>query len=358
MPGGVTKRHHVVPQTYMKKWCYSGDSVFTYDKDKRVSESRNIDSILWEPYFHAIKAGSLYTTKTALNNIFGFLDMYTIKYNGEELITHKRQNECYQYFEEWEILNADGTAVTQKQRNIIKHQLDNSVDNTIEERWSKELENGWPEVSDHLYSKLHAISVKDPDAYLTYDDYEKLIRYFIMFDWRGESGNATLNELMEFFDGLFPLPEDDKKIPYKERVYKSDKTVIDEIKHASMLHFYDQFLDNRDGMKKIYDAFINNLTFCFMLNKNSDYVTSDNPAYEFINENGQKEMYFIATPKVVIALLKKDPEKPGAYIIQKLSPPEVEEINKKTYDHGTMIISKKPINENAYQQNEAKGPVD
>lgn len=339
------KRHHKVPQTYMKKWCYSGDAVYTYNKTTKKNEPRNIDNIMWETYFYAIKAGSLYTTTGALEHIFGPLRDYDIKHEGKLLSSLEELNQHYTFFDEWEILNPDGTAITKKNRNIIKTQLENAVDNTIEERWSKELENGWPEISDHLYSKLHAITVKDPEAYLTEDDYKKLIRYFIMFDWRGEVGNATLNELMDFFDGAFPLSEDEKVIPEENRIYKSDETVIDEIKHATMLHFYDQFLDERDGMKKIYDAYLDNLTFCFILNKKSNYITSDNPAYEFINERGEKVMYFVATPKVVISLVKKDKTQPGAYIIQKASPVEVDEINKKTFEYGNLIISKQPIQE-------------
>ena len=69
----------------------------------------------------------------------------------------------------------------------------------------------------------------------------------------GENSNATLNWFMDFLKDIFLFDKSDMVIPEEKRIYRSDKTVFDEIKHAAMLRFYEQLLDNRDGMKKIYE---------------------------------------------------------------------------------------------------------
>lgn len=31
----AAKNQHIIPRTYMRNWCYSGDSVWTINKNKR-----------------------------------------------------------------------------------------------------------------------------------------------------------------------------------------------------------------------------------------------------------------------------------------------------------------------------------
>lgn len=90
MQGTMSKLHHKVPQTYMRAWCFSGESVHTYDKETKKLLNRNISTILAENYFHSIKAGSLYTTPKALNKIFESLDQYTVKLNGNAFAIGQR----------------------------------------------------------------------------------------------------------------------------------------------------------------------------------------------------------------------------------------------------------------------------
>lgn len=344
MQGTMSKLHHKVPQTYMRAWCFSGESVHTYDKETKKLLNRNISTILAENYFHSIKAGSLYTTPKALNKIFESLDQYTVKLNGKVLDSKDELNQNFQDYDEWEITYPNGNKVSKKKRNEIKQQLISISDDTLEKRWSSELENGWPSISKNLYTRLHKILIKDPDEILTFEDFKKLIKYFIMFDWRGKNSNATLNWFMDFLKDIFPFDKSDMVIPEEKRIYRSDKTVFDEIKHAAMLRFYEQLLDNRDGMKRIYESYLANLTIIFLLDRNSDLITSDNPAYETVDENGNKVPIFVATPKVLIMLAKKDPLEPNAYKIKQMDQQEVEYYNNKTFEQASFIISKKELN--------------
>ena len=73
-------------------------------------------------------------------------------------------------------------------------------------------------------------------------------------------------------------------------------------------------------------------------------ITSDNPAYETVDENGNKVPIFVATPKVLIMLAKKDPLEPNAYKIKLMDQQEVEYYNNKTFEQASFIISKKELN--------------
>ena len=74
---GEAKAHHRIPQTYMRSW---GDNVWIYDKEKDLSEQRNVDSILKMNFFHSIKAGSVFQTPESLNKIFKSLETYKISF--------------------------------------------------------------------------------------------------------------------------------------------------------------------------------------------------------------------------------------------------------------------------------------
>lgn len=81
----------------MKAWCFSGESVWVYDKGTKKSEIRNIGSIMGFNQFHSIKAGSFFTTQKALNMIFAPLEdkvVLDVDEDGtqEELKTKKDLN--------------------------------------------------------------------------------------------------------------------------------------------------------------------------------------------------------------------------------------------------------------------------
>lgn len=164
-----------------------------------------------------------------------------------------------------------------------------------------------------------------------------------MYDWRGEEGNATLNNFMNWLRELVPIFDSESNDYTTIKNFGFNDTIIEEIKHASSLKFYEQLLDNKEGMKKIYDAYAQQLTVIFLLDRDASLFTSDNPAFELIDEDGLKKPILAITPKVLMMLARKDPEKPLSYMINRLSPKEVEYFNKQIFNHGNMIVSKRPI---------------
>ncbi len=339
----VSKYHHKVPQTYLKSWCFSGDAIHTYNKNLSKIEDRNISNILGENYFYSIYAGSLFATDESLKKIFGFLKDFSITMDGKELTSLRELNEKFEEYDNWEIYYPNGKIVPKKGRNKIKQQILSTTDDTLEKRWSQEFENDWGRIVTNLYSRLVRILSKDPDECLTYNEFLSLIRYYIMYDWRGEEGNSTLNDFLKWLGKFVPI-FDYKLTDYTTiKNYGFNDTIIEEIKHASSLRFYEQFLDNKGGMKKIYDAYVKELTVIFLLDRNSSLFTSDNPAFELIDEDGLKKPILAITPKVLMMLARKNPEEPLSYIINRLSPEEVEYYNKQIFNHGNIIVSKQPF---------------
>ena len=118
----------------MKPWCFRGNTIWVFNKNTGEWHARNIEKICGVNYFHSIRANSLYVTPEALSEIWGFLNAYQITLDGEPLTTHEQRHRAFQSFDNWEILNPDGTFVKKSKRNDIKNQIQNARYNNIEEQ--------------------------------------------------------------------------------------------------------------------------------------------------------------------------------------------------------------------------------
>jgi len=334
--------HHLIPQTYMKPWCFSGNSIWVYDKSSQKSKPHNIENICGINYFHSIRAGSLYASQDSLNKIWSFLLPYHISINGKALDTTGDMNRHYSEFDHWEIKYPNGAKVNKKNRNIIKQRIKQSKVNDIEEQWNVQFENDWRETSQLLYEKIQKIQEGEP-IFLTAHDSSTIMKYIIMFDWRGAIGNEQLNELLEFIDNqIFSFSEID--IPQNDRTYQSDKTALDEIRHAYLLKTYDEFLSGSGTMQKALESYEENLTFIFMLTSSGDkFITSNNPSFMFKNAEGYNEHVFVALPSLLISLAKKDKEHPHAYKIAYLETEQVKQYNQVIFENASMILSSEQL---------------
>lgn len=227
----VAKIQHLIPQTYMRPWCYSGDSVWTIDKKDNAYQirTRNIEKINTVNFHYDIKAGDLYTTAQSLKYIFGFLDDYEIYFEGTKL-DHNTMNRNYYNIERWDILKPDGKPTNKKERNLIKDTLQKARYTFIETEWSKQYENSWSTFILEIERKVVSMKAGGKDQ-LTSFDMEMLMKYLIMFDWRSKIGNSILDEIFDFFCGVFPEFRI-TAIPRDDRVHQEDQTIIDEIRNA------------------------------------------------------------------------------------------------------------------------------
>lgn len=330
--------HHLIPQTYMKPWCFNAKSIWVYDKTAQISEVRNIENICGINYFHSIRAGSLHASEKSLSKIWGFLLDYHISLNGETLSSAEMLNRHYNDFDEWEILYPKGAKVNKADRNSIKQRIQQTKDNDIEEQWSFQFENAWAALSETLYTVLSDIKLKKPVS-LTTKAASDLMRYVIMFDWRGFKGNEQLNEALSAIDAIFPTPLSSIGIPMEDRTHPMYKTAMDEIRHNYLIHAFEQFLENDGVMYEHQRLHEENLTFLFLFAADgTSFLTSDNPSFTFLNKAGYREQFLAVLPKLAISLAKKDPDNPYSYKIIELSKDETDEYNYQIFAYAERVV--------------------
>ncbi|MHB8132465.1 MAG: DUF4238 domain-containing protein [Mobilitalea sp.] len=181
---GDAKYHHLIPRTYMKPWCFKNKSIYVYDKKTGCINTHNIDNFCGVDYYHSIKAGSLYTSPQALEYLYGFLKDYKIEYNGQLIETLQEKNQSFNNFNQWIIRYPNNKIVNKKDRNVLNQRIKQNIYNEIEQQWNQQYENNWKTIIDTVSDKLVRIKSGE-NLFLTSDDADTLMRYIIMFDWRG-----------------------------------------------------------------------------------------------------------------------------------------------------------------------------
>ena len=342
----VTKYHHRIPQTYIKAWCFSGDSVWFYDKETCESKVRNIGSIMGVNYFHSIKAGSIFTTDKALDMIFAPLEGLKVFYahedgTREELKSKEDFNRYYFDFGNWIIQDGFGIVVPRKQRNILYNKISQASDNSIEEEWSRKYENGWSDLIKEIHQML--VDIHNHKSIMLTDKAADIIMdYFVMFQWRSSHG---YDEARKVFDLIMNIVPEISRMELDESVHREDKTLADELWHNYLLSTYSKFLDDYGTMKTEKEAYFKNLTFIFLFDLKERLITSDNPCFTFANRDGYKEPILVALPGLIISLARKTEETPNSYRIYKMKDEDVEYYNRVVFENGNQIISKKELGE-------------
>lgn len=328
--------HHLIPQTYMKPWCFNSKTIWSYNKIENEWKARNIEKICGVNYYHSIRATSLYVTPDALDNIFGFLRPYHISLNNIPLDTPEKMHKQYHCFDNWLIKYPNGITISEKQKNVIKTKIDQSKFNEIEEQWSIQFENGWEKLIKEIEQVL--IRIQNGEAiHLTTHAFSELVKYFVMFEWRGFSGSSDFSDAFDYIDSLFPFSS--AEIPEEERTISCCQNVLEEMKHNLLIKEFNLFQAKRGIMQIYQETLEKNCTITFLLApSNCNFITSDSPCFKFKNKDGAIEPFFVTLPNLAIVLAKKDPEMPRSYYIHKLSEAEVDEYNKEIFNNTVKLV--------------------
>lgn len=335
-----SKYHHRIPQTYMKPWCFGKQTIHTFIKESESFEDRNIEKIMGLNYYHSVKAGSLYYTEESLERIFGILDSYIIKYQDETLNDYELYNRYFYAFDSWELLHGNGNELSRKERNKLKSALQEASDDSLEKKFNQIFENNWFNLTNDLYIRLKNINRNCNPKMISEEEYDQFIKYFIMYEWRSKLGNAQLNEMFNVFETFIPSID----IPLSERTFKYDETSFDEIKHAILLHHFEELLEDKGMMHKIFEIYKSTMTLAFILNPRENFITSDNPCYICDNIDGTKSPILVISPSVLLVLVRKPLDWNGEFCIKDASKEDVEYYNKKTFENGNIILFKEKDN--------------
>ena len=328
--------HHLIPQTYMKPWCFNAKTVLVYDKQNESWNERNIEKICGINYYHSIRANSVYVTPAALEKIFGFLSIYDVSYNGVALTTLEAMHHNYQYYDDWDIRYPNGAFVSKKQRNVLKTKIQQAKFNDIEEQWSKKFENGWEKLIREIESALLAIKRKLP-LKLTKHTFSELLRYYVMFEWRGFGGNLEYEDAFKRIDEIFPFSS--LEIPEEERALSFHTNALEEMKHNLLVKYFNLFQDGKGIIQTYKQQLEDNCTAVFLIApKGYNFLSSDNPCFRFKNENGETVPFFVARPQLAIVFPKKNSESPNEYCINVLSLDEMKNYNQQIFINAKNLV--------------------
>lgn len=159
----------------------------------------------------------------------------------------------------------------------------------------------------------------------------------MVYNWRSIAGNEIFNSIYDFV----PLTDELKNIiiPKAKRLYEDDVTVYDQMKHASIIKAFVDYLQSDSGkMKTIESAFMQRMAPIFLMTDDTNlFITSDVPSFTRDRADGLKDIIFVATPTLAIGYGRG---KTGEFIVSKLSQDEVLEYNKSIAKYGNKLVVK------------------
>lgn len=326
------KFHHLVPQVYMKQWCYENKKIYIIDKNNEFKiESKDIEKFGGIRQFHTIKAGMCCASEDDLKIIFNILDGYKVIYQEKELISLEDYNSKYYDFDNWCILDDNKNKITRKVKNQIKQTIDQSKVLDIEALWDKKYESRWNGMLDIIYEKLEEYDNQHIDEF--YKGF--LMKWIVSLDWRAFETNK---DFQDEFNKIVEITEMNKiEIQENERLIKWCKNSSEEIRHELLLKFFYEFLNDRGVIYNLAKSHIQNLNIVFLKSTdNIEFITSDNPSFTYVKD-GIKNHIMPVTPNILICLAVDDTRK-NKYFTKHITDVEVKQYNKIIYDNAHRYI--------------------
>lgn len=350
----VAKNQHLIPKCYMKAWRHnSGENprVWVFDKSIRYCQLNPVNSdwtlksfptkeIMAKNGFHDIKSGFPYMPDEALHEIYDDILQFDISYNGKSLDSAEKLDKNICYIDNWVIKDSNGVSFTEEERLSLKKYFTESRWTYVETEWARTYENEWGQFIQMLESKIrqtYAQRNSSNKSNVTQDELNRLMKYCMIYNWRSIAGNEIFNEI---YDSI-PFSNELKAItiPEDERTHEEDATAYDEMRHASIIKAFVDYLQADSGkMKTIESAFEQRMSPLFLLTDDSNpFITSDVPSFTRVREDGKKDILFVATPTLAIEYGRGTK---GSFLINQLSPADVLSYNKSVAKYGNKLIIK------------------
>lgn len=350
----VAMNQHLIPRCYMKAWKHNNGKnpkVWLFDKDVDYCESNPENSnwvlksfstkeIMAKNGFHDIKAGSPYMPDEALHEIYDDILQFNVVCDGKALNSPELLNQYFYDFDKWEIKDSSGIKFTEDEKRHLKEYFNNSRWTFVETEWAHTYENNWGQFIQSVENKIkqaYANRNTSTSSSVTQDELNILMKYCMIYNWRSIAGNEIFNSVYDFV----PFTDELKNItiPEAERTYEDDVTAYDQMKHASIIKAFVDYLQSDSGkMKTIESAFMQRMAPVFLMTDDTNpFITSDVPSFTRDRADGLKDIIFVATPTLAIGYGRG---KTGEFIVSKLSKNEVLEYNKSIAKYGNKLVIK------------------
>ncbi|PDZ86111.1 hypothetical protein COO00_18880 [Bacillus toyonensis] len=327
--------HHLVSQTYLKGWKYKDSSVYYIEKnDVNIKDnwSRKTRRLAGINNFFSRRAGALFRTEKDCVKFFEPLKDFKVEYKGQILNNPLDLNDNFSFYDSWIIYDFKSQIVSKSEKEKLKFEIDNIHVRDIEVGWDRLYENNWPNVRNDIMSAISSNpgAIKVPSVRR-----EELIKFMVSLEWRSKPTHPLLEATYE------PIASSDLlkdclnvSIPEIKRMYPFLDTEKEFVLHNILLKWYHKFL-NDSG--KIYDEaqmIIKQMNIeLLIVEKGSEFITSDNPVCRFLNSNNDLEYIFPITPEIACAVRKANPYDGNHYFVRNLSKDEVFKYNQKLKDN-------------------------
>ena len=324
--------HHFLSKTYLRSWGYSKKAVWTYNKSANIAEPKKLKCLIGQENYHRINAGSLFITPEIADHMFACLNNLSVEYRGERITANLELNECFPYFHNWIIRTCDNQIIDENRKQEICNEVKAKFDDSIERDWDRQYENWWPIYIKRIFAILESYR-NNSKVPLDFKDIDFMFRCYIMYDWRCQSESNSVSLAFDLVE-TYAEPLTKIRIPPEFRYNEYDDTLLDEIKHAYYLREYYNFLHGSGQMYDQLNLYEQNFALLFLISGKERFITCESPVFWI---NG-KEPVFIALPKLIISVMKKDTRNPQRYYYRFLSDDEVMFYNKAIFLHGKTII--------------------
>lgn len=328
--GDKAKYHHLIPQTYISAWGNISGTISYKELKTGMCGKKNKDNILGINHYHSIIAGMPICTEDDVKEIFAILKDYNVEYQGKVITDLMQINQIYYDFENWKITRkSDGTIASKKP---IKSAIDQVKIRDIETLWSTKYENHWPEVRTEIEKRVLKASGE-------IEEFQKdfLMKFYVSIDWRSSATDPLFaKEFKRLSTDILQM--DQVEIPKDERGLPFFETMADYFEHCLLLMTFRRFLHDEGTMCVQVEASEKNTNFHFLIaDGKSRFITSDNPSFICLREDGLKVGLMPITPRILMAQGKSG-NSDNVYYVTHITEEAVERYNKKIEENALQYI--------------------
>lgn len=351
---------HFVPRVYLKRWSPQGnDSVFYFEKPNlSIGKPRNVMSILYNRHTYTITFDLYYVLDYMpevkadfMKQMITILQNYNaLAFNGDVALDTKEllcdaHNLCS--IDKWEFRKkndisclAPKKAILNNIKEIRSYIIETSLDDFVEKKWNDILAEFISEIEIGYANKIG-----DEDITVDNSIIEEIVSILLLFMCRNPKFDCQ---------GIFPSIGN-------LLIDLLTNHTSDETPKENIQHYVDEQIRGA-WLSQVYKALFNNdvsffseyfrkikeqcqITLLYCPESNGAFITSDNPAFAYVNnvtKANYNAIYFPLTPQYLLLIGKGQPNSLNKIDVKTVTNKGVKSFNKiilsKSY---TSIVSSK-----------------
>lgn len=313
-----TKRQHFVPRVYLKAWELPVETkerpfdkflgVYAFSGSERIGDGRTRDSILWQPHLYTVGFDKLFISETCPEIYADFVDkVYNILqvrqvYGRMGYIEIKTKSSVRKHLKDvsqWDFIRSNGTRASKK---AILNEINMLKSFIIEDGLGSEFENSWESTLDSFLGQMKSDASGIPgknERVIDKSTAVDMLTFFFMMLCRSPKFDGDgLYQWLE--DGLLTSMFGDNSHDFVEALWYSELYKIVYHKNGGFFHSY--LLRAMEQCQ---------MTLFETYPDAGEFITSDNPAFQYINVlelNNANGFYFPLSPTHLLFICRGEGE--------------------------------------------------